>query len=138
MYFGLQDTKPPPCPLHLTKQGGSIHWSKVYLCTVCKLVLYISGDHNYALYCYEKQKQFMNKAYISHSRLCLCVAFFRGNVCYKSFSWPCARLSSFYFLIFILLVCPNPADGTRVRNELFMTAPISSCVLFFNFRRKMG
>ncbi len=25
MYFGLQDTKPPPCPLHLTKQGGSIH-----------------------------------------------------------------------------------------------------------------
>ena len=25
MYFGLQDTKPPPCPLLLTKQGGSIH-----------------------------------------------------------------------------------------------------------------
>jgi hypothetical protein len=25
MYFGLQDTKPPPCPLPLTKQGGSIH-----------------------------------------------------------------------------------------------------------------
>jgi hypothetical protein len=22
MYFGLQDTKPPPCPLHLTEQGG--------------------------------------------------------------------------------------------------------------------
>jgi hypothetical protein len=42
MYFGLQDTKPPPCPLHLTKQGGSIHWSRFYLYTVCKLVLYIS------------------------------------------------------------------------------------------------
>ncbi len=42
MYFGLQDTKPPPCPLHLTKQGGSIHWSQFYLYTVCKLVLYIS------------------------------------------------------------------------------------------------
>jgi hypothetical protein len=25
MYFGLQDTKPPPCPLRLTEQGGSIH-----------------------------------------------------------------------------------------------------------------
>ncbi len=42
MYFGLQDTKPPPCPLHLTKQGGSIHWSRFYLYTVYKLVLYIS------------------------------------------------------------------------------------------------
>ncbi len=41
MYFGLQDTKPPPCPLHLTKQGGSIHCSQLYLYTVCKLVLYI-------------------------------------------------------------------------------------------------
>ncbi len=41
MYFGLQDTKPPPCPLHLTKQGGSIHWSQLYLYTVYKLVLYI-------------------------------------------------------------------------------------------------
>jgi hypothetical protein len=30
MYFGLQDTKPPPCPLHLTKQGGSIHCSRLY------------------------------------------------------------------------------------------------------------
>jgi hypothetical protein len=38
MYFGLQDTKPPPCPLRLTKQGGSIHWSRFYLYTVCKLV----------------------------------------------------------------------------------------------------
>jgi hypothetical protein len=41
MYFGLQDTKPPPCPLHLTKQGGSIHWSQFYLYAVYKLVLYI-------------------------------------------------------------------------------------------------
>jgi hypothetical protein len=41
MYFGLQDTKPPPCPLHLTKQGGSIHRSQLYLYTVYKLVLYI-------------------------------------------------------------------------------------------------
>jgi hypothetical protein len=41
MYFGLQDTKPPPCPLHLTKQGGSIHCSQLYLYAVYKLVLYI-------------------------------------------------------------------------------------------------
>ncbi len=25
MYFGLQEAKPPPCPLRLTKRGGSIH-----------------------------------------------------------------------------------------------------------------
>jgi hypothetical protein len=31
------------------------------------LVLYIYGDHNYALLCYEKQ--FKNKAYIYHNRL---------------------------------------------------------------------
>ncbi len=31
MYFGLRDTKPPPCPLHLTKQGGSIHCWEIVL-----------------------------------------------------------------------------------------------------------
>ncbi len=33
MYFGLQDTEPPPCPLPLTKQGRSIHcYEFVLLC----------------------------------------------------------------------------------------------------------
>jgi hypothetical protein len=41
MYFGLQDTKPPPCPLHLTEQGGSIHCSKLYFYALYRLVLYI-------------------------------------------------------------------------------------------------
>ncbi len=31
IYFGLQDTKPPPCPLPLTKQGGSIHCYEIVL-----------------------------------------------------------------------------------------------------------
>ncbi len=26
-YFGLQEAKPPPCPLLLTEQGRSIHWT---------------------------------------------------------------------------------------------------------------
>jgi hypothetical protein len=39
-----------------------------YSCIACKLVMYISGDHNYALLCYEKQ--FKNKVYINHNRLC--------------------------------------------------------------------
>ncbi len=41
MYFGLQDTIPPPCPLHLTERGGSIHCSKLYFYALYKLVLYI-------------------------------------------------------------------------------------------------
>jgi hypothetical protein len=41
MYFGLQDTKPPPCPLHLTKQGGSIHCSRLYCHALYRLVSYI-------------------------------------------------------------------------------------------------
>jgi hypothetical protein len=41
MYFGLQDTKPPPCPLHLTEQGGSIHCSKLYCHAFYRLVSYI-------------------------------------------------------------------------------------------------
>ncbi len=40
-YFGLQDTKPPPCPLHLTEQGGSIRCLKLYCHTLHRLVSYI-------------------------------------------------------------------------------------------------
>jgi hypothetical protein len=32
MYFGLQDTKPPPCLLHLTKQGGTMKQKMNYTC----------------------------------------------------------------------------------------------------------
>ncbi len=60
MYFGLQDTKPPPCPLHLTKQGGSIHWSQLYLYAVHKLVLYKNiYFENY----YDEQHKFTNESY---------------------------------------------------------------------------
>jgi hypothetical protein len=41
MYFGLQDTKPPPCPLPLTKQGGSIHCYDLYCYACYKSVSYI-------------------------------------------------------------------------------------------------
>ncbi len=37
MYFGLQDTKPPPCPLPLTKQGGSIHLSFAIIFNICSV-----------------------------------------------------------------------------------------------------
>jgi hypothetical protein len=60
MYFGLQDTKPPPCPLHLTKQGGSIHCSQLYLYSVYKLVLYIL--ETITMYCIiQARKQITNK-----------------------------------------------------------------------------
>ncbi len=60
MYFGLQDTKPPPCPLHLTKRGGSIHCSKLYFYALYKLVLYILST--ITIYCIiARREQITNK-----------------------------------------------------------------------------
>jgi hypothetical protein len=59
MYFGLQDTKPPPCPLHLTKQGESIHCSRLYCHALYKLVSYILATIT-IYYIMSKQGQITN------------------------------------------------------------------------------
>ncbi len=41
MYFGLQEAKPSPCPLLLTEQGGSIHWTSFIDNQTCKMILHI-------------------------------------------------------------------------------------------------
>jgi hypothetical protein len=41
MYFGLKEAKPPPCPLLLTEQGGSIHWTSFIDDETCKMILNI-------------------------------------------------------------------------------------------------
>jgi hypothetical protein len=112
MYFGQQDTKPPPCPLHLTKQGGSIHWSKFYSCISCKLVLYISGDHNYALYV-TRSSLWIKLTYIITGFVN--VWHFSGEMfASELFSWPCApgplrgRYWWYPYFIKATILCPIP------------------------------
>jgi hypothetical protein len=45
MYFGLQEAKPPPCPLLLTKQGGSIQCMIFISGKICNMILHIYRHH---------------------------------------------------------------------------------------------
>jgi hypothetical protein len=45
MYLGLQEAKPPPCPLLLTKQGGSIQCIVFISHQACYMVLHTYRYH---------------------------------------------------------------------------------------------
>ncbi len=53
MYFGLQKAKPPPCPLLLTKQGGSIQCMIFIDCQTCNMILHLIDTIKYTLLHYE-------------------------------------------------------------------------------------
>jgi hypothetical protein len=58
MYFGLQEAKPPPCPLLLTEQGGSIQCIVFISSQTCNMILhnfyFILHTIKYTLLHYEK------------------------------------------------------------------------------------